>query len=130
MTIYRKCPFCSDDFFSVDDIGENLYLVKCSSINTVASFYAELNKRGRFQQVNVGPPKERNDKHLSSYARQEFNKLQTPFWKLMGQKPKEKDIMYDKFLKDKGWTYGDAVLQRNAYGDSPTVAPKLLNEIS
>ena len=42
-----------------------------------------------------------------------FNDLQTPFWKLMGQKPKPKDIVYEKYLKSKNMTYGDAVRQRN-----------------
>ena len=36
-----------------------------------------------------------------------FDKLQTPFWKLMGQKPKERDAKLEKFLKRKGWSYGD-----------------------
>ena len=36
-----------------------------------------------------------------------FNDLQVPFWKLMGQKPKAKDIALEKYLHDKGMNYGD-----------------------
>ncbi len=36
-----------------------------------------------------------------------FDELQTPFWKMMGAKPKERDIKLEKFLKHKGWSYGD-----------------------
>jgi hypothetical protein len=36
-----------------------------------------------------------------------FDSLQVPFWKLMGQKAKPKDIKLEKMLKWKGMTYGD-----------------------
>jgi len=42
-----------------------------------------------------------------------FDDIQTPFWKIMGQKPKPKDIRYEKYLKDHNMTYGDAVKLRN-----------------
>jgi len=53
---------------------------------------------------------------------QVFNELQTPFWKLMGQKPKPKDIAYEKYLKSKNMTYGDAVRERNMKGEYGSAA--------
>lgn len=50
---------------------------------------------------------------------QRFNELQIPFWKLMGQKPKPKDIAYEKYLKSKNMTYGDAVRLRNLRATNP-----------
>lgn len=44
-----------------------------------------------------------------------FDDLQIPFWRLMGQKPKPKDIAYEKYLKSRGMTYGDAVRERDYY---------------
>jgi len=55
---------------------------------------------------------------MSSYDKQSFDKLQVPFWKLMGQRPKAKDIAYERYLKLKGMTYGDAVLERNMNGSA------------
>ncbi len=46
--------------------------------------------------------------------RERFNELQTPFWKLVGLKPKEKDIKLEKFLKWKGMGYGDWRRERDA----------------
>jgi ribosome-binding protein aMBF1 (putative translation factor) len=45
-----------------------------------------------------------------------YDSLQIPFWKLMGQKAKPKDIAYEKYLKSKNMTYGDAVRERNSHG--------------
>ena len=53
-----------------------------------------------------------------------FNKYQIPFWKLMGQKPKPKDIAYEKYLKSRNMTYGDAVRERNMNGPYQSVAQK------
>jgi hypothetical protein len=36
-----------------------------------------------------------------------FERLQTPFWKMAGLKPKPKEIALDRYLKWKGKTYGD-----------------------
>ena len=58
----------------------------------------------------------RYGKNIPSAAKSDnstFNELQTPFWKIMGQKPKPKDIAYEKYLKSKNMTYGDAVRERN-----------------
>lgn len=54
----------------------------------------------------------KNPRNVKS-QNQIFNELQTPFWKLMGQKPKPKDLAYEKYLKSRGMTYGDAVLERS-----------------
>lgn len=42
-----------------------------------------------------------------------FNKLQTPFWKMMGLKPKPREVQLDKWLKHKGMTYGEYRLMRD-----------------
>ena len=55
----------------------------------------------------------RYGKKAGKSQEQIFNELQTPFWKLMGQKAKPKDIAYEKYLKSRGMTYGDAVKERN-----------------
>jgi hypothetical protein len=52
---------------------------------------------------------------LSKSDKELFDSLQVPFWKLMGLPPKEKDIQYEKFLKHRGMTYGDAVRERDYY---------------
>jgi LAS superfamily LD-carboxypeptidase LdcB len=43
-----------------------------------------------------------------------FNELQTPFWKLMGAKPKPQDIALEKYLHRRGMTYGDWRKEREA----------------
>ena len=45
-----------------------------------------------------------------------YDSLQVPFWKMMGQKAKPRDIVYEKYLKSKNMTYGDAVKERNSHG--------------
>lgn len=65
----------------------------------------------------------RYGKRLSKNVKSEnqvFNELQTPFWKLMGQKPKPKDIAYEKYLKSRNMTYGDAVRERNLKANNPS----------
>lgn len=119
MTINRKCPFCDQNEFGIERVGQqNLFLLKCLNPNVVSSFYVEYKPWGRFRRVSVTYPKPRNK--MSSYAKQQFEKLQTPFWKLMGQKAKPKDIAYEKYLKARGMTYGDAVLERNLHADNPS----------
>lgn len=44
--------------------------------------------------------------------RELFNELQTPFWKIMGLKPTEKDLKLEKYLKHRGIGYGDWRLER------------------
>ena len=36
-----------------------------------------------------------------------FDDLQTPFWKMMGQKPKPKDVALEQYLHRRGMTYGE-----------------------
>lgn len=36
-----------------------------------------------------------------------FNELQTPFWKMMGAKPKPRDIVLENYLKRRNMSYGD-----------------------
>lgn len=42
----------------------------------------------------------------------------------MGQKPKPKDIAYEKYLKSRNMTYGDAVRERNMNGPYQSAAQK------
>lgn len=86
--------------------------MKCINPNVSSSRWVEV-KNQKLRQVAVERPREKPK--MSSYDQQEFNKLQVPFWKLMGQKPKEKDIQYEKQLKRRGMSYGDAVLERDYY---------------
>ena len=53
-------------------------------------------------------------KRIDVSDHEKFNRLQVPFWKLMGLPPKPKDIAYEKYLKQRNMTYGDAVRERNA----------------
>jgi len=112
--VYRKCPFCSQEEFFVEKYGRNLYLLSCASPDTSAGYWVELNKRGRFSRVSVKEPQKRQE---SIKNKSEFDKLQIPFWKLMGQKPKARDIVYEKYLKSRGMTYGDAVIERSLNGE-------------
>jgi len=59
-----------------------------------------------------------------------FDSLQVPFWKLMGQKPKPKDIAYEKLLKSRGMTYGDAVRERNYKAQEKSAFSKLQHELN
>jgi len=38
---------------------------------------------------------------------QTWEEINTPFWRLMGAKPKPRDIKLEKYLKSKNMTYGD-----------------------
>lgn len=120
--IYRDCPFCEDELYYAEKWRENLWLLKCANPKIVSSFWAERKPNGKFNFVEI---KRENYSKMSSYQKQEFEKLQIPFWKLMGQKPKEKDIAYEKALKWKGMTYGDAVLARNAQGEESSAMPQV-----
>lgn len=63
----------------------------------------------------------------SKTDKQRFEELQTPFWKLMGAKPKEKDIALDKYLKRRGMTYGDWRLERD---HEAAINPSALNDFT
>jgi hypothetical protein len=51
----------------------------------------------------------REKEFRKSYLSQKelFDKLQTPFWKMMGAKPKEHDKQLERYLRWKGMSYGD-----------------------
>jgi len=69
-------------------------------------------------------------KKVNKSEKQIFNDLQIPFWRLMGQKPKPKDIAYEKYLKSHNMTYGDAVRKRDyRRAKEQSVLPKLLKQI-
>ncbi len=36
-----------------------------------------------------------------------FDNLQVPFWRVAGLKAKPKEVAFEKYLKWKGWSYGD-----------------------
>jgi hypothetical protein len=121
ITIKRKCPFCSQDVFGIQESGD-LYLLKCLNPNVSAAMYVEQKKDGKFSPVATKRPKERV--HMSLYDQSKFNKLQTPFWKMMGQKAKPHEIAYEKELKRRGMTYGDAVMQRSIAGGNQSALPE------
>lgn len=52
-----------------------------------------------------------NSKGMTS--KKAWEHINTPYWKLMGLKPKPKDIAYEKQLKAKNMTYGDAAMERS-----------------
>lgn len=112
--ISRKCPFCRDFEFGIEKWNTNLYLLKCLNPKTAASMWVQQKKNGRFAQVKVVKPQEKQK--ISSYNKQEFDKIQIPFWKMMGQKPNAQDEAYEKYLKWKGMSYGEAVFLRNQGG--------------
>ncbi|MCR4290489.1 MAG: hypothetical protein NUV86_09555 [Candidatus Scalindua sp.] len=86
-----------------------------------STFFYEKKLMTLCYECRYGVPVPRNT--ISPNA--QFNKYQIPFWKLMGQKPKPKDIAYEKYLKHRGMTYGDAVRERNRNAQNPSAAPKL-----
>lgn len=50
-----------------------------------------------------------------------FDELQIPFWKLMGQKPKPKDIALERYLKHRNMSYGDWRRERDyRYAKNPS----------
>ena len=104
MVINRKCPLCKDNNYQIERWGNrNLYLLKCLNKQTSSSMWVELNTCNRFQQVSVHKPKEKV--RMSSYNKSEFEKLQTPFWKMMGLKAKPNEIAYERYLNSKNMTY-------------------------
>lgn len=54
---------------------------------------------------------------MSSYDKQQYDKLQTPFWRLMGQKAKPHEIERERRMKWANKTYGDLALERSARGE-------------
>jgi len=52
-------------------------------------------------------------KKIGKSNKQLFDSLHVPYWRLMGQAPKPKDIAYEKYLKSRNMTYGDAVRERD-----------------
>lgn len=126
MIVNRRCPFCKQTGFTIQRIGttQNLFWLICGK-NTTSRLYVEYLQNGRFRQVSVNknPPPRTRPMSLSDQSR--FNKLQTPWWKMMGQKPKQKDIEYEKMLKWKNMSYGDAVLERSRHGEYQNAMPQL-----
>lgn len=51
--------------------------------------------------------KEQNRHQVYLQGKYYYEKLQTPFWKMMGLKPKPKELALDKWLAWRGMTYGD-----------------------
>lgn len=129
MIVKRKCPFCDEFSFNIEKWSKNLYLLKCANVNVSASYWVEYRPNGRFRRVSVNKhPQPRTIPGMKSYDKQQYDKLQIPFWKLMGQKPKEKDIIYEKQLKSRGMTYGDAVLERSLQGEQHQSGLSKFNE--
>lgn len=90
--------------------------IKCEECKqTGKGRYTTFEYQGKFitlcDECRYGTGVARNTTHPDEI----FNQLQTPFWKLMGQPPKPKDIAYEKELKRRGMTYGDAVRERDYY---------------
>lgn len=109
--VYRKCPFCDQNKYFVEQVGKgNLYLLTCASPNTSAGFHVELNRRGRFSRVAL---KERSTTRMSLHQKSLYDKLQIPFWRMMGQKAKPHEAAMEKEMKRRGWTYGDLRLERD-----------------
>ena len=52
---------------------------------------------------------------LSKSDKELFDSTQIPFWRLIGTPPKPQDLAYEKQLKARGMTYGDAVRERDYY---------------
>ncbi len=123
MTINRQCPFCRERIFRIQKISnDNLYWLICYR-NDTSRMYVEY-VEGRYRQVSVNKHPEPRTRPMKSVEKSQFDKLQIPYWKLMGQKAKEKDIQYEKMLKSKGMTYGDAVLERSRHGQHQSSLPQ------
>lgn len=59
-----------------------------------------------------------------------FDKLQIPFWKLMGLKPKQREIELEKKLKKRNMTYGDYRRERDYYlARQPSALPQFEKHI-
>ena len=133
-TIYRKCPFCKDGSFKIElwNKYQDIWLLKCTNAFTSASMWVTRNEGGRFQQIAVHYPKKDKRQMMPSYQKQEFDKLQIPFWKMMGLKPKPQEIAYEKMLKRRNMTYGDAVLERDRLNNAstPSSMPKVMEHLS
>lgn len=94
----------------------NIDMISCEQCKetgkrSYSTFYYEDKLITLCYECRYGVPVKKNLKTSESI----FNSLQVPFWELMGQKPKPKDIAYQKYLKSRNMTYGDAVRERNYY---------------
>jgi hypothetical protein len=67
------------------------------------SFYIEEHLVTMCDECRLGKRIKRNGKSMN----QLFDELQTPFWKMMGAKPKPKDVVLERYLKSRGMSYGD-----------------------
>lgn len=55
---------------------------------------------------------------------EKFDELQTPFWKLLGLKPKPKDLELERYLKHRGMSYGDWRRERDYGAKHPSAMPE------
>jgi len=56
--------------------------------------------------------------------------INTPFWKLMGLPPKDKDIKLDQYLKNRNMTYGDYRKERDYYtAKEPSALPQFQKHV-
>lgn len=110
-----KCKYCDGRYkLKLEQWGSNLYLGSCTNplhVYSVWLAYKLINGEWKLKQTQIHSSQK--PQVMSSYEKQKFDKLQIPFWKMMGLKPRQEDIEYEKYLKSKGMTYGDAVLERS-----------------
>ncbi len=53
-----------------------------------------------------------------------FEELQTPFWKMIGAKPKPEEVELDRYLKHRGMSYGDWRRERDYGATHPSAFPE------
>ena len=127
MTIVKnhglKCKSCDLRYdLEIEQWSNNLYLGKCT--NPLHSMGVWLTIKWipgygwRWRQTQVHTP--RTPQRMSLREKTQYDKLQVPFWRMMGQKAKPRDVAYEKALNHKGWSYGDAALARNQNAENPS----------
>ena len=113
----------------IEERGNNLYFGSCTNPNHSTGYWLEWRymidiNAWKLKEVSVNKHPKPRTQSMKSFEKAQFEKLQIPYWKIMGQKAKAKDIEYEKMLKWKGMSYGDAVLERSLKGQYQSALPQ------
>ena len=127
-----KCRYCTDSALEIEQWSKNLYLGKCTSPFHSYGVWLTIrwipNYGWRWRETQVHTP--RTPTRMSLREKTQFDKLQIPYWRMMGQKAKAKDVAYEKALNHRGWSYGDAVLARSQNAENPSAYNQFAQQIN
>jgi hypothetical protein len=111
-----NCTACKSEMVRVDYLGE-YFCPKCNKCKNchknpavIDKFYGVLTCKECQRELRKKAGSESRYFSMTNKMREYFA---TPFWKVMGQKPKKEDILKEREMKRRGITYYDLQRQRN-----------------